>query len=82
MEDPIYRIKNPNFLINQPATYPSITPQVWQRFVASRLIVEFQEFRKLQQARQAANDNPHHLGCKGYANLEVEIVSLLLIMPL
>ena len=58
-----------------PAIYPSITPQVWQHLVASRLTPEFQELWKLQQARRAANDNQHHLGRKGYANLEVEIVN-------
>ena len=82
MEDLIYRMMNPNFLINPPATYPRITPQVWKFFVAPRLTLEFQEFRKLQQARRAVNDNPHHLGHKGYTNLEVEIVSLLLIMSI
>ena len=65
-----------------PAIYSSITPQVWQHFVVSRLTPEFQEFTKLQQARRATNVNPHHLGRKVYTNLEVEIVSLLLIMSI
>ena len=29
------------------------------------LTPKFQELRKLQQARRAVNDNPHHLWCKG-----------------
>ena len=82
MEDPIYRIKNSNLLMIPPAIYPSITPHVWKHFVASSLNPEFQEYRKLQQARRATNNNPHHLGRKGCTNLKVEIVSLLLIMSI
>ena len=65
-----------------PAIYSSITPQVWQHFVASRLTLEFQKLKKLQQARRTTNDNSHHLAHKGYTNLEAEIVSLLLIMSI
>ncbi|XP_060963386.1 uncharacterized protein LOC133028984 isoform X2 [Cannabis sativa] len=73
MNDPIYRAKNPHTLMYPPAIYPGITQPVWHNFVASRTTPEFQELRKLQQARRAENDNPHRLGRKGYPNLEYEL---------
>ncbi|KAM6590472.1 hypothetical protein CsatA_013077 [Cannabis sativa] len=73
MEDPAYRAKNPHTLMFPPAIYPGITQPVWHNFVASRTTPEFQELRRLQQARRAANDNPHRLGRKGYPNLEYEL---------
>ncbi|KAF4395964.1 hypothetical protein F8388_013133 [Cannabis sativa] len=73
MEDPAYRAKNPHTLMFPPAIYPGITQPVWHNFVATRTTPEFQELRRLQQARRAANENPHRLGRKGYPNLEYEL---------
>ncbi|KAF4403067.1 hypothetical protein G4B88_027838 [Cannabis sativa] len=73
MEDPAYRAKNPHTLMFPPAIYPGITQPVWHNFVATRTTAEFQELRRLQQARRAANENPHRLGRKGYPNLEYEL---------
>ncbi|KAF4354737.1 hypothetical protein G4B88_031277 [Cannabis sativa] len=73
MEDPAYRAKNPHTLMFPLAIYPDITQPVWHNFVASRTTPEFQELRRLQQARRATNDNPHRLGRKGYHNLEYEL---------
>ncbi|KAF4354949.1 hypothetical protein G4B88_025308 [Cannabis sativa] len=72
MEDRAYRTKNPHTLMFPPAIYPGITQPVWHNFVATRTTPEFQELRRLQQTRRAANENPHRLGRKGYPNLEYE----------